>query len=176
MSIRILLASLLAMTLAAQQPPPPGPGAGRMARAGERMAFLAHHLKLSEAQRAQFKEIHQKHRDTLQAKQKAAGEARESFRKAAQDPAGNVDQLRRLHQTVADRQFEVMLEHRAVKLETRSLLTPEQRAEADRMQALGEEHRQFRMERMRKAMHNRQGRPGMGPAGRGPGGAGMDFD
>jgi Spy/CpxP family protein refolding chaperone len=152
--------------------------ADRMARAGERAAFMAHHLKLTESQRAQFKEIHQKHRDTLQAKQKAAGEAREAFRKAAQDPAGSVDQLRRLHQAAADRQFEVMMEHRAVKLETRSLLTPEQRAEADRMQALGEEHRQFRMERMRKAMQHRPGRPGMGPGvpGRGPGGPGMDFD
>ena len=181
MSTRILLASLMALSLAAQQAPPPGPprGAGPMGRpaqAGERLAFLAHHLKLSEAQKAQVKEIHQKHQGVIQPKQKAAMEARETFRKAAQDTAASPEQLRKLHQAVADRQFDLMMERRAVKLEVRAVLTPEQRAEADRMQALGEEHRQFRMERMRKAMERRQGRPGMGPGGRGAGPGGLEAD
>ena len=178
MSVRILLASALALSLTAQQPPPPGPqgpqgrrpAMARVARAGERMAFMAHHLKLNPQQRTQMKEIHQKHREAIQAKQKTATAAREAFRKAAQDPAGSPDQLKTLHQAAADRQFEVLMEHRAVKLEARALLTPEQKAEADRLRALGEERRQFRMERMRSAMANRQGRPGRRPGGpEGPG-------
>ena len=178
MSTRILLASLVALSLAAQQAPPPRPAGpmGRMAQAGERLAFLAHHLKLSEAQRTQIKEIHQKHQGAIQPKQKAAMEARESFRKATQDLSTSPDQLRKLHQAVADRQFDLMMERRSVKLETRAILTPDQRAEADRMQALGEEHRQFRAERMRKAMERRQGPPGMGPGGRGAGPGGLEMD
>lgn len=176
MSTRILLASLVALSLAAQQAPPPAGPMGRLARAGERLAFLAHHLKLSDAQRTQMKEIHQKHQGAIQPKQKAAMEAREALRKAAQDLSASPDQLRKFHQAVADRQFDLMMERRAVKLETRAILTPEQRAEADRMQALGEEHRQFRMERVRKAMERRQGRPGMGPGGRGAGPGGLEAD
>lgn len=178
MSTRILLASLLSLALVGQPAPPPdGPRGpvpmGPRARAAENAAFLAHHLKLSEAQRTQVKELHQRHRESIQGKQKSAGEAREALRKAAQDPATSADHLRRLHQAAADRQFEVMLERRAVRLESRALLTPEQRAEADRLQALGESRRQFRMERMRRAFQNRPGlgRGPMGP-GRGPGGFG----
>jgi Spy/CpxP family protein refolding chaperone len=186
MSARILAASLLALSLAAQPalpqgpqgPRPGGPMAGgpmaggpmaRLAQAGEQAAFMAHHLKLSDPQKAQIKDIHQKHRDAIKSNQKVAMEAREAFRKAAQDPSTSPDQLRKLHQIVADRQFDQLLERRAMRLDTRAVLTPEQRTEADRLQALGEERRQFRMERMRKALERGLGRPGMGQGGPGRG-------
>lgn len=171
MSVRILLASCAALALLAQ----PGPGAGRpmagkaegrMARRGEQMAFLAHHLKLTEAQKARTQEIQQKNRPEIQAKQKLARETRAAFQGALQHPDSPADQLRKLHQAAADRQFEVALAQRAVRLEVRAVLTPEQRAEADRLQALGEERRKFRAERMKKAMEDRQGRRGMGPGAR----------
>lgn len=173
MSIRILLASCAALSLLAQ--PGPGPDGGRpmagraearFARAGEQMAFMAHHLKLSEVQKSRMKELQQKNRPEIQAKQKAARESHAAFRSALQNPDSQTEQLRKLHQAAADRQFEVALAQRAAKLEVRALLTPEQRAEADRMQALGEERRQFRAERMKKAMETRQGRRGMGPGAR----------
>lgn len=175
MSARILLASLLALSLAAQEAGPmPGRAMARRAKAGEQMAFMAHHLKLSEQQKAQMKEIHQKHREAIQTKQKAAMEAREALRKVAQDPAASTEQLRKLHQSAADRQFEVMLEHRTVKLEARALMTPEQRTEADRLRALGEERRQFRQEHMRKTMDRRPGGRGMGKGGPGMGAEALD--
>jgi Spy/CpxP family protein refolding chaperone len=171
MSIRTLLASFLALGLAAQPAPPPqgargaqGPRGFRDRAAGENLAFLAHHLKLSEAQRTQIKAIHTRHQEAIQAKQRSAMEAREALMKAAAKPDAAVADLRALHQAAADRQFEVMVERRAVRQEARALLTPEQRAESDRMQALGEERRQFRMHRMRGAMEGRQGR-GFGPGG-----------
>jgi Spy/CpxP family protein refolding chaperone len=182
MSVRILFASLLALSLTAQQAPVQGPQgrqgrgpiAGGMARAGERAAFMAHHLKLSADQKAQIKDIHQKQQATQKANQKAAMEAREAFRTAAQDPLSTPDQLRKLHQVAADRQFEQVMAQRTVRLQTRAVLTPEQRAEADRMQTLGESHRQFRQQRLGKMMERRQGRAG-GP-GMGPGGLEMDSD
>ncbi|MBI4913057.1 MAG: Spy/CpxP family protein refolding chaperone [Acidobacteria bacterium] len=174
----LLLAALPAAAQPAPGGPPPMGGPGlRAAQARENLEFLAHHLKLSEAQRTQIKDIHARHRESLQAKRKAAQEARQALHKAAMDPAAPLETLRRLHQSAADRQFEVLAEQRAVRLEARGVFTPEQRAEADRLQALGEERRQFRMERLRGAMERRMGRgmgPGMGP-GRGPGGPGGPF-
>jgi Spy/CpxP family protein refolding chaperone len=177
MSVRILLASLLALSLAAQEPGPagprgpmPGPGMAGRAKAAENMAFMAKHLNLSDQQKTQMKEIHQKHREGIQTRQKAAMEAREALRKSAQDPAASTDTLRKLHQAAADRQFDLMLERRSVKLETRALMTPEQRAEADRLRSFAEERRQFRMEHMRKTLQRRP--EGRGPGGRGPGGGG----
>ena len=183
MSVRTLLASVIALGLAAQPAPPPpqggpgpqGPRAPRIRAAAENLAFLAHHLKLTEAQRTQIKAIHTKHQEAIKAKQRAAMEAREALMKAAAKPDAAVADLRSLHQAAADRLFDVMLERRTVRQEARALLTPEQRAESDRMQALGEERRQFRMERMRKGMERRQGR-GFGPGGgmEGPGGPFQD--
>lgn len=173
MTIRMLLASFAALSLLAQ--PGPGPDGGRpmpgraqarMARAGEQMAFMAHHLKLSETQKARMKEAQQKNRPEIQARQKAARESHEAFRAALQNPDSQTDQLRKLHQAAADRQLEVALAQRSAKLEVRALLTPEQRVESDRMQALGEERRRFRADRMKKAMETRQGPRGMGPGAR----------
>lgn len=171
MSIRVLLASCAALSLLAQ----PGPGVGRpmapraearMARAGEQMAFMAHHLKLSEAQKARMQELQKKNRPEIQAKHKLVQESRAAFQAALHNPDTSTDQLRKLHQAAADRQFEVALAQRSAKLEVRAVLTPEQRTEADRMQALGEERRQFRAERMKKTMETRQGRRGLGPGAR----------
>ena len=157
MTVRALFACCLAMGLAAQPAPPPPPGhpgaqgprAQRVRANVERLAFLAHHLKLTEAQREQIKAIHTKHQEAIQAKQRSAMEARESLHKAASRSDAVVADLRTLHQAAA---------------EARAVLTPEQRAESDRLQALGEERRQFRMERMRKAMERGKGR-GFGPGG-----------
>lgn len=170
MSIRILLASVAALSLLAQ----PGPGRPRggrtAARAQEQMAFMAHHLKLSEAQRSRMREIQQKHRPEIQARQKEAQESREALQSALHNLDSQPDQLRKLHQAASDRRFEVLLAQRSSRLEARALLTPEQRAEADRMQALGEERRKFRAARMKKSFEGRPGRRGAGPAGlQGPG-------
>ena len=207
MSVRMLFASLLAVGLVAQAPPPPppqgGPGAkapmapmapmGRMAMrgqggmgpgmgAGHRAAmgaeFLARHLKLSEAQIARIKEIRTKGHEAAQAKQ----EARKAVQLAAAKPDATASQLKGLFQAAADKRFEVMAERLATRQAVRGVLTPEQRTEADRLQALAQERRQFMQEKMqqhmkqggqgmgRGMMGGPGGRPGMGHPGMGPGG------
>lgn len=175
MSIRLLLSSFLALGLAAQPAPRPpqggpgplGPRAQKARAAAEHLEFLAYHLKLTDAQRAQIKAIHERHQGAVKVKQGEARAARETLRKAAARLEAGGAELKPMHQAAADRQFEVMMERRALRREVRAVFTPEQRAEADRLQALGEERRQFRMERGRKAA---EGRPGRGFAP----GAGME--
>ncbi len=182
MLLRTLVTSVLALGLVAQTPPAGAPGApgqggprGPMARAaGEAQAFMAHHLKLTEAQRGQMKAIRAKHQETVKAKQRAAMEARQALHKAAAKPDASAADLKALHQAASDRQFEALMAHRAIREESRAVLTPEQRAEADRMQALAEERRAFRQGRMGKGMKEMKGGPMGGPGGpmggrRGPG-------
>ncbi|MFN7958812.1 MAG: periplasmic heavy metal sensor [Holophagaceae bacterium] len=119
-----LAVALLALgtALSAQAPgfgPGPGPmGSGRGLRG----------LNLSEAQQAQVKAIHDRHQAAFQAKGDTAQAARKALFEAMQNTATDAATLKGLHDKASAAQFDLMLEHRAARLEILPLLTAEQKA------------------------------------------------
>lgn len=150
---------VLGTSLAAQGRGPgfgPGFASGRGLRA----------LHLTEAQQTQVKAIHERHQSAIQAKVEAAQAAHQALREAMASASTDAKTLQALHEKASAAQFAVMLEHRAVRQEIVPLLTPEQKAQFEKM-PLG------------PGMGHGMGRgPGMGPRhGRGPGaGPGMNPD
>jgi Spy/CpxP family protein refolding chaperone len=136
-------------------------------RMQHRMERAAEFLKLTDAQKASIKAIHEKNQDGAKTRREAAQAAGKAFREAAQDPKVSTDQLRRLHQAAADARFDALSTHRAMMLEIRNLLTPEQREKAATLRGMGLERRRERMMRMRGGPRDGMGR-GMGH-GRGEG-------
>lgn len=141
----------------------PGPGPKHSPRPGamqgRMLDRMAERLKLTEDQKTRIQEIHRKHQDANQAKAKATQEARRTFHEASRNPATPVADLKALHQKVSDLAFDQMLARRAIHEEVQAVLTPEQRAEAEKMRAF---HQGM-------AMGRKGGRRGHG----GPGGPGF---
>lgn len=111
--------------LSAQAPGPMGPGRGP-GPMGQGRGFKG--LKLTEDQQAKVKAIHDGHQAALKAKGEAAATAHQAMREAVMDPATDTATLKTLHQKAAAAQFDLMLEHRAVRLEILPLLSAEQKA------------------------------------------------
>jgi Spy/CpxP family protein refolding chaperone len=123
-------------------------------------------LKLTEAQQAKVKAIHDHHAAAMQAKLDAAQAAHKVLREAMQNAATEAKTLQALHEKASAAQFDLLLEHRAVHQEILPLLTPEQKA-------------QFEKGPMGMGPRGGRGRgPGFGPGkGMGPGrGPGMNPD
>lgn len=118
------------LPLAAQAPQGCGNHGQEHARMGKRMATA---LKLTDEQRSKMETIRAKHAVDLTAKRQSLQEAQKAFRKAYMDPTSSADQIKQLHKAVAEHQFELMMAHRAMRLEQRAILTPEQKAEADKL-------------------------------------------
>ena len=95
---------------------------------------LAERLKLTDAQKASIREITTNHQAALAAKGKAAREARQAFFEALDKPGSSPDSLKALHRSMTDLGFEQLMEARAMRLETRAVLTPDQRELAARME------------------------------------------
>jgi Spy/CpxP family protein refolding chaperone len=114
-----------------------------------RLEFMAERLKLTEAQKASFKAIHEKHQASAKARRETVQAAAKAFREAARDPKVGTDQLRRFHQALADARFEAMAAQRAMKLELRALLSPEQREQAAELRGMAQARRHDRMQRQR---------------------------
>ena len=95
---------------------------------------MAARLKLSDAQKASLKEITAKHQPALAARSKAVREARQAFHEALRNPETGAEALKPLYRTLSDLQLEQMLEARALRLEIRAVLTPEQREQSARME------------------------------------------
>ena len=116
-----------------------GPMGGRKACGGrwQGQAFgpMARFLNLTEAQQAKAKAITEGHQATLDAKLKAADEAREAQRKAMHDPAASDAKVKELHAKAADAMGAVMLEHRAMMREFEAILTLEQKAALEKQRA-----------------------------------------
>jgi Spy/CpxP family protein refolding chaperone len=127
-----------------------GPRPG-MAMLEKRFAAVVH---LTDAQKASIKEIRAKHQPVIQQKVKASMDARKAFADAARKPETSKTDLKALHQTAADLAFEMRMERRAMKLEIRALLSPEQRELAAKFEG--------RVEGMMAARGGRGGRRGMG--------------
>ena len=140
------LLSTLALTLGlgflpalAQATPAPPPPAHRM---GPR-------LQLTEAQKAGIRDLRLKHRERIAAAQKTAQEARKAFAEAARKPETAKADLQVLHRALADQAFELRMAQRALRLEIRALLTPEQREQAARMEGRMEARMHSRMQEQR---------------------------
>jgi len=126
-----LVVGLGLVPLAAQSMPSPGMGP-RQTRMVDRMA---EYLKLTDAQKSQIQAIQAKHADEIKAKVQAAVEAHKSFKEALKNPDTAATQLKPLYQAQADRDFDLLLDRRAMQNEIRAVLTPEQRAEMDKLQS-----------------------------------------
>jgi len=129
--------------------PPYGPG--RAPRPphpawGGRDEAMNKRLKLTEAQKKAIEAIRAKHAESLKAKFDGAASAKKALHEALEKTDSTTDQLRSLHKTAADAQFEVLLAHRAMRQEIRAQLTPEQREQAARLEG-------FRMGRMDRRGH-----------------------
>ncbi len=116
----------------AQDAPAPGPrGQDFHPRM---MARIERSLNLTDAQKAAFADIRAKHTPQAEAKRKAAQDARKAFQDAMAKEDTPAADLRKLHQTMADANLDVLLEHRAARQEFHAILTPEQREKAARME------------------------------------------
>lgn len=127
-----------------------GPGAGRGAAAFEGRGFRG--LNLTDDQKTQMKAIHERHQTALKAKADVAMAARKAMREAMVNPATDAKTLQGLHEKVSAAQFDLMLEHRALRQEILPILTPDQQAK-------------FAQGPMGQGRQGRKGHPGR----RGPG-------
>lgn len=137
MSLRSMILACATLGLVATAPlaAQPFPGCGGPVGLGEgRMGKpMATALKLTDDQRSKVEAIRAKHAVELNAKRQALRDAQKAFHQACLKADSTPAQLKQLHQPVADHQFELMLAQRAMRLEQRAVLTPEQQAEADKL-------------------------------------------
>jgi Spy/CpxP family protein refolding chaperone len=125
-----LTVALLAIgTALAAQGPGFGPGHGH-GPMGEGRGLRG--LNLSEAQQAQVKAIHDKHQTAFKAKGETAQVARKALFEAMQNVATDASTLKALHDKASAAQFDLLLEHRAARLEILPLLTAEQKAKFEK--------------------------------------------
>ena len=82
-----------------------------------------------------------------------------AFRASMQDPKAGEAQLRQAFDQMNAARFQSMLEGRAMRLEMRAILTPEQQAKADAMKAQFRERMQARMAQRRAAWQQRRQTP-----------------
>ena len=130
----------------------PGRGPGMM---GHSPLFAC--LNLTDTQKASLKALQSKYQPAFQSGQKAAFEAQRALRNAMADPSASDASLKPLFDQAAAARFALLEQRRAFLRESLGLLTPEQKAQWDKMRA----ERQQRMQ-------GRHRGPGMG-AGMGPG-------
>ena len=107
-----------------------GPGSGPGHHRGEGRGFMG--LKLTEAQQAQVKAIHERHQAAFKAKGEVADAAHKALREAMANMATDAKTLQALHDKASAAQFDLMLEHRAVRQEILPLLTPEQKTQLEK--------------------------------------------
>ena len=89
-------------------------------------------LNLTEAQQTKLKALHESHQAAFKAKGEAAASAHKALREAMANAATDAKALKTLHDKASAAQFEVVLEHRALRQEVLPLLTPEQKAQFDK--------------------------------------------
>ncbi|HJW07990.1 MAG TPA: Spy/CpxP family protein refolding chaperone [Holophagaceae bacterium] len=139
--IRALLFS--ACVLLPRQTPDPAP------KPGPRMERLARKLNLTEDQRTRIQAIRQRQRAQMQTRQPDMKARRLALRDALKDPKTSEAELRRRFDAVNDLRFQMLLAGRQTRQEIRSVLTPEQQAQAD---ALREQFRARVRARMRERL------------------------
>jgi Spy/CpxP family protein refolding chaperone len=104
-----------------------GLGMGRGMGPGEGRGLQR--LNLTEAQQAQVKAIHDRHQASIKAKIEAATAARQAMHEAMAKATTDTKALQALHDKASAAQFDLLLEHRALRQEILPLLTAEQKAQ-----------------------------------------------
>lgn len=127
-----------------------GPGRG----AGLGPAFAC--LNLTDAQKASLKALQEKYRPALEANRSAAFEAQKALRAAAANPATSDADLKAAFDKASAARFAMMQQHRALFQESQAILTPEQKAQFEKLRA-------ERQQRMQNRMKGRGPGMGMGP-------------
>lgn len=136
-----------------------GPGRGP----GFGPAFAC--LNLTDAQKASLKALHEKYRPTFEADRTAAFEAQKALRAATANPGTSDADLKAAFDKASTARFAMMQQRRALFQESLALLTPDQKAQFDKLRA----ERQQRMQERMKGRGQGMG-PGMGGGmGMGPG-------
>ena len=178
-ALSLAMAALLAAPLAAQcrcqdegghhrMPPHEGPGRDGRPEMGP---MMMRGLDLTEAQRKSLKAIAAKHREATKGKHEAAMEAMKAFHEAMMDPSTPPEKLKALHEKASKAQFEVALGRRALMQESMAILTPEQKAKAEKLRAERPKDGRPRMPRRGEGPGHHEGR---GPEGHGPEGHGHE--
>ena len=108
---------------------PGGPGSG-----GPPIEMIAEHLGLSDEQKAQWKTIHEKARETGEPLMKAAGEAKEAFDKALEAENADAATVGQAAIAMKNARKQVEAHHKATMDAAKAILTPEQAAKFDEMQ------------------------------------------
>lgn len=119
-------------------------------------------LDLTENQKIQMKAIAEKHQATMEAKRKAAQEATRALHQASRASATPDAELKALHDRASAARFELMQARRAMQQEHQAVLTGEQKAKLEKLQA-------ERQERMKEGGFGRGPRKGFRPGMGGPG-------
>lgn len=116
-------------------------------------------LNLTDAQKASLKTLREKYRPGFEAGRTATFEAGKALRAAMGDPATSDADLKALYDKAAGARFAMLQQHRALLQESLALLTPDQKAQWEKMRA-------ERQQRMQNRRPGQGGGPGFGP---GPG-------
>ncbi len=137
-----VILSVIGVGLSAQAPetprPEPHPRSEAGSHAGPHMGFhpdfrALRELGLTDAQQAKVKAIHESHKPAFKAKGAAAEKARKALHEALTGDSADDKALKSLHDQAAAAQFDLLLEHRAIRKEIVALLTPEQKAQFDKL-------------------------------------------
>ena len=123
----LALAALLAVPLVAQRG---GPGPGGVPGLDP---MVLHALDLSEAQHTALKAILDAHQADGRAKEEALHTSDAALEAGMLDGITTVDQLKTLHGSVSQAQFDLLLVHRAVLQEALALLSPTQKAKLEKL-------------------------------------------
>ncbi|HEX9010952.1 MAG TPA: Spy/CpxP family protein refolding chaperone, partial [Holophagaceae bacterium] len=121
-------------------------------------------LNLTDAQKASLKAVHEKYRPILEADRTAAFEAGKALRAAAANPGTPDADLKAAFDKASAARFAMMQQHRALFQESLGILTPDQKAQFEKLRA-------ERQQRMQERMKGRG--PGRGPGTGMGGGMGM---
>ena len=119
-------------------------------------------LDLTEAQKASLKVIADKHREGMKGRHEAALAARKAVQEAMMDSATSLDKLKALHEKASQAHFEMALERRAMMQESLGILTPEQKAKAEKLRA--ERRKEGHRGMSERGEGRRHGAPSEGPA------------
>ena len=129
---------------------PGGPG-------GFGQGLMVRQLNLTDAQKDQFRTITQQHRDQNKATMERLRTAMEAARKAVQTMPVNEALIRSTTQDLADAQAEAAIQRAHLQSELFALLTPDQQAQAKKLQAQRESRmQQPRPRRGRQAVGGKQ--------------------
>ena len=143
---------LAAGSVMAQSPADSGPGRGRggFARGGgfDRGGGELRGLNLTDAQRQQIRALHDQHREQTQAAATRLRTAMEAQRKAVETVPLNEGAIRATSQELAEAQTELAIERAKLHAQVVALLTPEQKAQAEKLRADREARRPQRGDRL----------------------------